>query len=951
MFVPPAVTSIAPLSSLAGTARRSPLPPVGAVDDTTPALVASDGTVLAHGALRRRVDALAAQLPSHLDGRLLVHVPLASTIDAVVGYLAVLEAGHVALVTSCDPADAHPVTDAWPTDLALTVTGEVVRGKGERDGDSDSDDAGGTDGIPRPRHLLHPELALLLSTSGSTGSPKLVRLSRTNVTSNAEAIAAALGLTAADRGVSSLPLHYCYGLSVLHSHLTVGASVALTTSSVLDDDFWATVDGRGVTDIAVVPHMVELMETTGVLERDHPSLRLITQAGGRLAPERVARTAALGAEHGWGLSVMYGQTEATARIAVHAADDVPEAPDAVGRAVPGSEIVLDTTVPEADAATGSGEVVVRGPGVMMGYAEHPDELALGPMLAELRTGDLGRVDEHGILRIVGRRSGFVKVLGLRIDLARVESALEREGLVVCVTGDDEGLRVAVEPGPGGEAADSTGADDLAGMARRTAARAAGLGVGHVRVAVLPLARLSNGKIDRAGCDVLVRGSDPDECVDTRQSVDGPSLAVRVAAALADLTGRDSVDLQHSFVEQGGDSLSHVQASVRLTRLVGELPTDWHQRPLTEIVELGERRPEDEIVLTAPEAEGRVRRAWHRVVGREHVRVETSVVLRAVAVLTILGTHADLFRIVGGAHTLLAVAGYNAARFGLSAPTVPDRWRGTARLVIGVAVPTMLVALFGLSYGRYGWDNVLLMNWLVGDIAYDFHNELWFVDALVACLLATTVVLSLPPVARAWRADPWKVAFGLVLLGLVPRFLILTFAEGVLRGMMPTVFWIFAVGLALAHADTERRRRWTLAAALLGIAWFFPDDPIRNATVMAGMTVLALLPTISVPVRLVPAVTVVGAASLHIYVVQFQFLGWVPTPPLAVLVSVLAGLALWRLTAGPVRRLQQLVPAIPRARHTPTTPHPAPSQPSPSHSTPSYPTTSSPASPTSERTPA
>src|SRR5699024_2236692 len=127
----------------------------------------------------------------------------------------------------------------------------------------------------RPQHLLHPDLALLLSTSGSTGSPKLVRLSRANVVSNALAIAGALGLDASDRGVTRLPLHYCFGLSVLHSHLAVGASVALTDASVLDEDLWRVVDAHGVTDLAVVPHMVELMETTGVLEREHPSLRLV----------------------------------------------------------------------------------------------------------------------------------------------------------------------------------------------------------------------------------------------------------------------------------------------------------------------------------------------------------------------------------------------------------------------------------------------------------------------------------------------------------------------------------------------------------------------------------------------------------------------------------------------------------------------------------------------------
>lgn len=895
---------------------RAPLPPAGSVDPAAPALVSADG-VLTHGELRRRVEERADALPPVSGGRLLVQVSVRPRPDDVVAYLAVLEAGHVVLLV---PEGDRGLGATWEPDLVLGAGGQV-------------EEPPRTDLAPAPRHLLHPELALLLSTSGSTGSPKLVRLSGDGLLANARAIGQALGLTAADRGVTSLPLHYCFGLSVLHSHLLAGAAVALTGASVLDDEFWSCVDA-GVSTLALVPHQVDLLERSGRLRRRHPSLRLLTQAGGRLSPDQVTRLAGLGRDHGFGLAVMYGQTEATARICVHDPREVAGAPDAVGRPVPGTTVVLDRTVPEA-SGDGVGEVVVRGPGVMLGYAESPEDLALGRMVEELRTGDLGRVDASGLLRIVGRRSGFVKILGLRIDLARVEQALEAEGLDACVTGDDESLRVAVEPAGG------VPAEQLAARARRVAADASGVGVGHVRVAVLPLPRLANGKVDRPGCDVLVRGGDPDECADTRQRVDAPSLPVRVAEVLGGVLGRDEVDLQQSFVQLGGDSLSHVLASTRLTALLGELPRGWQHRPLTELVAAAqlvepERGPTDggddgggqpggrrrfrRLRTPRPAGEGRTR-GGHGA----RVPLETSVVLRAVAVVIICGSHADLFRVLGGAHTLLVVAGLSAATFGLSAPGVAARWRGTARLLVGIAVPTMAVALLGLSYGRYGWDNVVLANWLVGDIAYGKHNELWFVDALVACLLLTTAVLSLPPVARAWRTDPWRVAFGLLLVALVPRFLVLSLADGVLRGMMPTVFWLFAVGLALAHADTPARRWWTLGAMTLGVAWFFPDDPVRNATILAGVLLLALVPTLRVPARLVPVLTVLAAASLHIYLIQFQILGWVPTPLLATVAALAAGVLLWRLSDAPVRRLQRLLDP----RHTPSATRAEPATPVPS----------------------
>ena len=162
---------------------------------------------------------------------------------------------------------------------------------------------------------LHPELALLLSTSGSTGSPKLVRLSDRNVSSNAHTIGSYLELTPDDRGITALPLHYCYGLSVLHSHLAAGASVVLTDASVVDPCFTDALQAHGVTNVAGVPHTFELLERSGRDRLNVPTLRFITQAGGRMAPDRVEQWVRRAERWGAKFYVMYGQTEATARMA------------------------------------------------------------------------------------------------------------------------------------------------------------------------------------------------------------------------------------------------------------------------------------------------------------------------------------------------------------------------------------------------------------------------------------------------------------------------------------------------------------------------------------------------------------------------------------------------------------------------------------------------------------
>ncbi|HET7820280.1 MAG TPA: AMP-binding protein, partial [Ornithinibacter sp.] len=283
-------------------------------DSTAPALVVGTDT-LSHADLADRVRQEARAWPGAGERRLVL-LEIEPTLDSVVTYLAAVEAGHVVLLSA--PGRADSLVDAWaPDDRAARVDGAWAV----------------SHGTARGRHDLHPDLQLLLSTSGSTGSPKLVRLSTDAVRANALDIAAALGLAARDRAVSTLPLHYCYGLSVLHSHLAVGGSVLLTDASVTDPALWSAVRAAGVTSLAGVPHTFALMESSGAPTGSVPTLRQVTQAGGRLDAARVRAWAERGRREGWDLRVMYGQTEATARMAVTAPGTAAQDPASVGRAV------------------------------------------------------------------------------------------------------------------------------------------------------------------------------------------------------------------------------------------------------------------------------------------------------------------------------------------------------------------------------------------------------------------------------------------------------------------------------------------------------------------------------------------------------------------------------------------------------------------------------------------
>ncbi|MFI5935055.1 AMP-binding protein [Actinoplanes sp. NPDC051494] len=279
----------------------------------------------------------------------------------------------------------------------------------------------------------HPDLALLLTTSGSTGNPKLVRLSRTAVAANAEAIADSLGITHVDVTPTTLPLFYTYGLSVLNSHLLRGATVVLERGGLLQRDFWATVRTHGVTTLAAVPYQYEMLRRLRFDPAAHPSLRTLTQAGGRLRAELVTDFAGRMAAVGGRLFVMYGQTEATARMAVLPPDRINDKPGSAGRAVPGGSFSID-----------GDEVVFTGPNVMMGYAESAADLAEPDELGGiLRTGDLGRLDDEGFLFITGRLKRIGKVFGVRVNLDDVERELSRHGSVAAVAGDDK-LHVFLE---------------------------------------------------------------------------------------------------------------------------------------------------------------------------------------------------------------------------------------------------------------------------------------------------------------------------------------------------------------------------------------------------------------------------------------------------------------------------------------------------------------------------
>lgn len=818
-----------------------------------PALIA-DGAVLDYAELRDRV----ARRRDEMGGiRRLVMIAASNAVEPIVTYLAALEGGHpVLLVDGSDEEGAR----AHRAALIARFDPDVVAADGPSGWVLEERRVGS-------RHDFHPDLAVLSSTSGSTGSPKLVRLSAENVRSNAAAIAEYLRLTPADRAATTLPLQYCYGLSVVNSHLLAGAGVVLTGRSVADEEFWIQARRYRVTSFAGVPYTFDLLDAAGFAARELPTLRYVTQAGGRMAPESVRRIAQLGRERGFELFVMYGQTEATARMAYLPPELAATHAGSIGRPIPGGSFRID-----AVDASGTGELVYQGPNVMMGYAHTPEDFALGPSLTELRTGDVGRRRDDGLYEIVGRINRFVKVFGLRLDLDRIEQLLAEEGIETRATSVDERLLLF------------TTSERAAERARARAAALTGLPVRVVSAyAVAEFPRTSNGKRDYAALARYAELSDRATRASEATAAPGDAVtAEQVRDLYAALLGEPDAGLDDSFAGLGGDSLSYVEISLRLEEMLGALPREWPALTPRELAAL--HRPS---APPAPSAVGKAaapttaselpvaaapparraspprRRFW--------TRLETPVLLRAAAIFLIVATHADLLTLQGGAHLLLAVAGYNLARFQLAPVAGTTRLRRLGRSASQLVVPAMLwIGAVTLVTGQYAPTTVALVNNFVpGDGRWNEQWQFWFLEAMLWAIAGAALLFAVRPVDRLERRAPFTFALVVFSAALAARFALTgPTAEHVERYTAPVVLWLVALGWLVARADTTARR---LAVSAIAVAstWGFFGEPGREAIVAGGILALLWIRAVPVPRIAVPVLVTVAAASLFVYLTHWQ----------------------------------------------------------------------------------
>ncbi|WP_420587432.1 AMP-binding protein [Ruegeria sp.] len=629
---------------------------------------------------------------------------------------------------------------------------------------------------------MSPELRILLSTSGTTGSAKLVRLSEKNISSNTGAIVSYLSLTAEDTGISSLPWFYSYGMSVLNTQLAVGGTFVLADHPTTATEFWELARQWRVSVLPLVPLQVELLEKSGFSRDQLPSLRMVLQVRGKV-PKNVARAfKTVSDREGWDFVPMYGQTEASPRISYVPVDASLDDIDTIGQAIPGGELtIVDEDRNTISQAGIPGELVYRGPNVMMGYATTRDDLRNAHQLSALNTGDIAELTASGLFRIVGRKSRFIKPNGLRLNLDEIEAYLRRNQVTGYCSGTDDLLAVFVVGIP------------IMGSLETDLKEKFKLGTNQVKVSYLDqVPTLPSGKVDYRSLREMAAA----------QPAAPAGKSDDLLSVLRQALGVEHIDLSQSFSDYGGDSLAYLEVELFLSNSGRDVPEGWERIPIRDLLRLeNDERPADGPTT--------------RVVPME-------LLFRIAAIVAILANHSTRFYLGGGAYFLLVLSGYSIARFQSASLFKGEVLRVALRSVGKVLIWYYLILIFV----HFTWTPVKADWWFLLGNYDETGNErtkinfYWYISALVQVVVLACIPFLIPKV-RKWASGS-PLAGGAVIL--ISASLAFEYA-----GVM--------------DVEAAHRLRHTIGAfqlAALGWCLFFATT--KDSKIVLSFVVVALLAT-------------------------------------------------------------------------------------------------------------
>jgi acyl-CoA synthetase (AMP-forming)/AMP-acid ligase II len=274
-----------------------------------------------------------------------------------------------------------------------------------------------------PSNFDSEQLAEIIFTSGSTGKPKGVMLSHKNIIANTNSIIEYLKLTSKDIMLVVLPFFYCYGLSLLHTHLRVGGSIVLNNSFIFLGSVINDLKNYKCTGFAGVPsHFQILLKKSKTFKTtEFPDLKYVTQAGGKLHAIFIKEF--INAFPDIDFYVMYGQTEATARLSYLPLDVLKTKTASIGKGIPGVELKVIDKKGQPVTVDEEGELLAKGDNVMMGYYKDVDSTKQTIIDGWLHTGDMAKMDDDGYLYLVARKKEIIKVGGKRVSPKEIEEVI------------------------------------------------------------------------------------------------------------------------------------------------------------------------------------------------------------------------------------------------------------------------------------------------------------------------------------------------------------------------------------------------------------------------------------------------------------------------------------------------------------------------------------------------
>ena len=842
-------------------------------------LRADDAIVALHS--HRTGELPVAMLACSRAGLAFVVLDAAYPVDRLRKLVDVVRPGR--MVTIGDPAHgdaiAGPTRDRARMRLDAAALDRCLRGADRRD--------------VRLDRATPDALAYLLFTSGTTGVPRCVATSHAPLVHFVDWYERTFEAGPDCRfsmlsGVGHDPI-----LRDIFVPLSVGAELHVPAQgNVLDPDrLYAWLAETGVTHAHVTPQLCRILCAGRRDRRPLDSLRYVCSGGDVLRTRRA--DAVLEVAPRARVINFYGTTETPQAMSFHEyRRDVDGGLDAVpvGRGIDDVELlVLDENLAPAGVDV-QGQIAIKTRFLSAGYHADPaltharfraDPRSADPDARLYLTGDLGRMRHDGIVVIDGRSDDQVKIRGFRVELGEVVHHLERMPGV-------DGALVLAEPTPDGEVRlvaylarqDGATPDAVATSAIQEVLSAAlpayMVPARFVWVDRFPL--LPSGKIDRAALAGL---GERDEDETRTWSPPADAIEVAIAAEWQQLLGVRRIDSSRAFVELGGDSLSFISASVHLETVLGVLPDGWEKLPIRELARHKRER----------------RSPW--------TRLDASILVRALSIIAVVAGHLALPNIVGSVRALFVVSGMSFGKYVVPRVLQTDRVVPVLRLVLKIAIPTVLYSVFvNLVYRHPIWPGMLMINNVVSPDSHVSGVGFWFIDVLVQCLALLAAILSVRAVRTLVARQPFRFAWTatLVLAGvaLLAPYL---WDTSLLHDRVPQAYLgEICLGWAIVHADSRSRKLGVIAATMLTflpVAWQ-QHDPLLLPFV--ATLFLVFCSRVPLPRRLGRAAQLVAGASLFMYLMDHQIgtvldrAGLGAHPVAMLLVVVAAGIAAQRAWA-------------------------------------------------------